>query len=269
MDTILRSALAAPGRVTNIWGKSGAGKTSLALDMATSEIREGGGKVLYVTDDPASVAARLAAILENGGAKNGPCKTVADDFVLIRISTFKNQGEIIQQLPFAFLPDEATRGSAELKRFVETGENDLSEMVIESFKAYKPPSMVIVDEFTRVYKHQLIEMEDPGSLSLQLVAQLGFLKVIAVEKGIKVVVTSATRTIATTTAGTENSRFIDVPIANDVLDHYADIDVQLQWTRRAGERSISITYAGDKGRKLHHFIDMNTLHDRLAGGGHP
>ncbi len=269
MDAALRSALAAPGRVTNIWGKSGAGKTSLALDIAMSEIRDGDGKVLYITDDPAAVAARLAAPHPAGDDKNCPGTHVPEDFVLIQSPNFKNLGEVIQQLPFAFLPGEATRESAEFKNFVETGENDISEKIIESFKAYKPPSMVIIDEVTRRYKRQSIEMEDPGPLNRQLVTQLGFLKTIAVEKVIKVVITSATRTIAGTIGGTEEPRFIDVPIANDVLDHYVDINAQLQWTRRVGERNIIITDANGRNKQLHHVIDLNELHSRLAGGIHP
>jgi RecA/RadA recombinase len=269
MDTSPRSALAAPGRVTNIWGKSGAGKTSLALDVAISEIRGANGKVLYITDDPAAVAAHLGSCMVNEGNKNDSATQLADGFVLIRSLTFKNLGETVQQLPFAFLPDGSTRESAEFKSFVGTGENDINEEIVGSFDAYKPPSLVIIDELTRQYKRQSIEMDDPGSLNLQLVTQLGFLKMIAVEKGIKVVITSATRTIAKTIAGNEETRFMDVPIANDVLDHYVDIDAQLQWTRRVGERNIIITDANEKNKQLHHIIDMNMFHSRLAGGMHP
>ncbi len=269
MAATLLSALAAPGRVTNIWGKSGAGKTSLALDLATSEIRDGNGKVLYITDDPTTVVAMLVAPHSTGEDKNSPDSHVAEDFVLIQALTFKNLGEVIQQLPFAFLPGEATQESVAFKNFVETGENDISEKIIESFKAYKPPSMVIIDEVTRKYKHQSIKMEDPGQLNLQLVMQLGFLKMVAAEKGVKVVITSATRTIVGAIGGTEEPKFIDVPIANDILDHYVDIDAQLQWTRRAGERNIIITDANARTTQLHHVINMNAIHNRLAGGIHP
>jgi RecA/RadA recombinase len=269
MDATLRSALAAPGRVTNIWGKSGAGKTSLALDIAMSEIQDVNGKVLYITDDPPPVVTRLAAPLPDGDDKNRPGTHLPEDFVLIRSPTFKNLGELVQQLPFAFLPDETSRESVEFKNFVDAGENDINEKVIESFKPWKPPSMVVIDEITREYKRQSIVMEDPGPLNLQLVTQLGFLKAIAVEKGIKVIVTSATRTIAGAIGGSEEPRFIDVPIANDVLDHYIDIDAQLQWTRRVGERNIIITDANGRTKQQHHVIDMNILHNRLAGGTHP
>ncbi len=269
MDAALWSALAAPGSITNIWGKSGAGKTSLALDLAISEIRDGRGRVLYVTDDPESVAALIAGHNPQVGATNPPGTRESDDFILIRSPTFKNLGEVVHQIPFAFLPDEATRGSEEFKKFVGSGENDLSENVIGSFKAYKAPSMVIVDEVTRQFKRRTIEAEDLGPLILQLVTQLGFLKKIAAERGIKVILTSANRTISGRTDGTEETRFVDVPIANDVLDHYVDIDAQMQWTPRAGERNIVITGPTEKNKQLYHVIDIEALHNRLAGGIHP
>ncbi|MEX2754517.1 MAG: AAA family ATPase [Candidatus Sigynarchaeota archaeon] len=269
MDAALWSTLAVPGKITNIWGKSGAGKTSLALDMSLSEIRDENGKVLYITDDVESVAALLAVLFPQEGARSGLATRVADGFILIQSPTFKSLGQIIQQIQFAFLPDDVVRESAEFKSFVAAGENDINEKVIESLKAYKPPSMVIIDEVTRQFRRQSIEAEDAGPLILQLVMQLGFLKNLAVEKRIKVVLTSANRTITTSVGSTDETRFIDVPVANDVLDHYVDIDVQMQWTPHAGKRYIIITCPNENNKQLQHVITMETLHDRLAGGFKP
>lgn len=269
MDATLRSALATPGRITNIWGKSGAGKTSLALDLAFSEIEDGRGKVIYITDDPAAVASRLGTRLRSEGDASHLDAHIREYLILIRIQAFKNQGNIIQQLPLAFLPDKATREASQFKNFVGTGENDLSELVIESLKAYKEPSMVIVDEITRLYKRQSIDADDPGSLNFQLLAQLGFLKNLAAGRGIKVIVTSATRTISVAVDSSDEARFIDVPVANDVMEHYVDIDAHMQWTRRPGERDVIVMDASQKTRQQVHVIDLNMLHNRLAGGKTP
>nr|MDO8087543.1 hypothetical protein [Candidatus Sigynarchaeum springense] len=266
MDAVLWSALAAPGKITNIWGRSGAGKTSLALGISLREIQDANGKVLYITDDPESVAALLSMLYQVDGARSGQATWIAEGFILINSPTFKNLGQIIQQIQFAFLPDEVIRASAEFKSFVGAGENDINEKVIESLKAYKSPSMVIIDEVTRQFKRQLIDAEDPGPAILQLVTQLGFLKNIAVEKRIKLVLTSANRTIMTAVGGADETRFIDVPLASDVFDHYVDIDVQVQWTPRAGERNIIITGSNEKNKQLQVVISIETLHKRLARG---
>lgn len=269
MNAIPRPALAAPGRITNIWGKSGAGKTSLALDLAISEIEDVHGKVIYITDDPVAVIRRVGKRLLSRDDATSHDAQLRDYFIILHAQAFKNQGDIIQQLPLAFLPDMATRESSQFKNFVGTGENDLSEMVIQSLAAYKEPSMVIVDEITRMYKRLAIDADDPGSLNLQLLAQLGFLKDLAARRGVKVVITSATRTISTTVASTDETRFIDVPIANDVMDHYVDIDARVQWTRRAGERDVIVMDASQQSKQQVHVIDLNAIHDRLAGGVAP
>ncbi|MBN2152836.1 MAG: hypothetical protein JW839_15400 [Candidatus Lokiarchaeota archaeon] len=266
MNPALWSALAARGSVTNMWGKSGAGKTSLALGIAIAEIRDSGGKVLYITDDPASVAALLTVPGTPGGAKDEPCGRETDDFCLVRCPTFRSLGEVVRRIPFAFAPDEETRGSEEFKAFARARENDLNGDVVGSFKHYKPPTMVVVDEITRLYKRLAIGMADPGPPNLQLLAQLGFLRSVATERGIKVVVTSATRTIAQAIGGNGETRFLDVPVANDLLDRYADIDAQVQWTPRAGERRVVVTGPNGKGKQLQHVVDIDALHERLAGG---
>lgn len=256
VDETLLMTLASPGKITNIWGKSGAGKTIMAVSLAIAEI-EAGGKVIYLTDEPRDVAVKLAMIFKNDHANATLFPSSIDGLMLARIKHFANQTDMIEQLSFSFLPSRDFVESAEFKEFVDNAENYLNERVVKSFEAYKTPTMVVIDEFTRLYKRQSIG-GDPGDLNQQLALQLGFLKTVARDKNMKIVVTSSSKTILTTTSDRENERFIEVPIINNLFDYYVDIDAQITWTGRAGERAIAIT--GSEGKQSRFYVDLAELH---------
>jgi RecA/RadA recombinase len=256
VDETLLMALASQGKITNIWGKSGAGKTIMAVLLAIAEI-EAGGKVIYLTDEPRDVAVKLAMIFKNDQASATLFPSSIDGLMLARIKHFANQTDMIEQLSFAFLPSREFVESAEFKEFVDNAENYLNERVVKSFEAYKQPTMVVIDEFTRLYKRQSIG-GDPGDLNQQLALQLGFLKTVARDKSMKIVVTSSSKTILTTTSDRENERFIEVPIINNLVNYYVDIDAQITWTGCAGERAIAIT--GSEGKQNRFYVDLAELH---------
>ncbi|HME53358.1 MAG TPA: hypothetical protein VKM55_14135 [Candidatus Lokiarchaeia archaeon] len=256
VDEKLVMSLASPGRLTNIWGKSGVGKTIVAVSLAIAEIGAG-GKVFYMTDEPRDVAVKLGLIFNNNPCIAMRFPSSIDGLMLASIKHFANQTDMIQQLPFAFLPSPEVVESAEFKSFVDNAENYLNERVVNSFEAYQSPTMVVIDEFTRLFKRQSIG-GDPGDLTPQVGLQLGFLKTIARDKNVKIVVTSSSKTILSATEESQNGRFIEVPIINNLFDYYVDIDAQLTWTGRAGERAVAIT--GSDGKQNRFYVDLAELH---------
>ena len=256
MDETLALALASPGKLTNFWGKSGAGKTIVAMSLALAEL-EAGGKVIYLTDEPRDVAAKLAIVFRTDATGATTFPSMIDNFLLVRIRHFANQTDMIEQLPFAFLPPREFTDSPEFKNFVENAENYINESVVKSFEVYQPPTMVVVDEFTRLYKHQATG-GDLGELNPQLALQLGFLKTMAQDKGVKVVLTSSSKTILENNLNDSQQKFIEVPIINELLEYYTDIDAQITWTGRAGERAIEIT--GRDAYQGRFYVDLADLH---------
>jgi hypothetical protein len=244
------------GKITNLWGKSGTGKTIVAISLALAELGSG-GKVLYLSDEPRDVAVKLAMIFKQDRPGHMVFPSLLDGLMLVRIKHFANQTDMIEHLPFAFMPSQDIANSSVFKDFVDDEENFLNEWVVKSFEAYHPPALVIIDEFTRLFKRQSIG-GDPGDLNPQLAIQLGFLKTIARDHGVKIVVTSSSKTILTMADKLENEKFIEVPLVNNLFEYYADLDAQITWTGRAGERAITVS--GNDGKQGRLYVDLADLH---------
>jgi len=260
VDTHLLPALTAPMKITNIWGKSGAGKTIIAINLAVAELARG-GKVLYFSDEPGDFAMKLAKILNGDNDSRFPRTFKHGNLTAVEIKNFKNQEEIVRNLPFAFLPGQEAASSKAFKDFIGAAETNLNGRVIESLEAhYKPPTMLVLDEFTRQYRRQAFLSQEPGDLGQDMAAQLGCLKTIALDRQVKIVLTNASKTIIGIADDSKESKFIEVPVANNLFEYYADIDVQITWTQRAGERALTILNQTERGKPGRVYIDLASLY---------
>nr|MDO8119499.1 hypothetical protein [Candidatus Sigynarchaeota archaeon] len=264
-----------PCCLANLWGRSGTGKTCLAMNIALGEAMAG-KKVLYFTDDPGSIAVKVAPLLHDGGhpdASNKEITNALESIIFVHVHDFKNQNEIIEMLPHAFIPGDDLVNSIQFKNIIAKGEMDLNQRIVDSVrKNYIQPSLVIFDEFTRLYRDQVMEKEDADLSNRMLALQAGSLDSLAREKNVAIIVVSGARTeqveLNTSIEDGRTVSFEDVSAANQIIDKYASVQVRLEHTIVPGERMITIADERDGKKKQASCISMKDIYDLKPGVQH-
>ena len=85
----LLQRISEPGIIVNIWGRSGSGKTIVALNLALDRILAG-KKVLYFTDQLEGIGYKIQEILKRNDLQ-GNFKEKLDSFLkIVNLKNFKN-----------------------------------------------------------------------------------------------------------------------------------------------------------------------------------
>ncbi|MFX0099152.1 MAG: hypothetical protein ACFFCS_06180 [Candidatus Hodarchaeota archaeon] len=239
LSQILKS-ISEPGIIANIWGRSGSGKTILALNLALDRILAG-KKVLYFTDQLEGIGYKIQEILKRDDLQGG-FKEKLDSFLkIVNLKNFKNQIEIIHELFTIFPSREEITKSKEFKQFMEIEALDLDVKVINSLKEFEMPSMIIFDEFARQYR-ELSLTSDASVLSKLIGVQLGFLKKLAKNQSIPVILLNGTHTIKVKPIEDDDSiSYQEAPLVHYALEYWEDVNVRLSHTMNAGERILTFS----------------------------
>ena len=179
------------GIFTHIFGEAASGKTTLALQFVNATKRMG-YKTVYINSEGTSPIERLEMIAE---------------------TSFDNLQDSIRVL----IP----------KNFEEQAS------LIEDFEMYsqQDTKLLVVDTFTKLYRLSLEDKKTNYKIHRELNRQAGFLKGIARNNDISVVVLNQVRGSFEMGHGFE-------PVAKNILDYWSDYEMRTRIGRQTGVRLI-------------------------------
>ena len=143
------------GCISLVFGESGTGKTTLAMQCAVNHVRDN-HSVIYVDSDGMFSLDRLSQIVY------GDLSSVASSIMVFSPRTFQEQNQIIETL--------------------------------EGFISSRT-KLVIFDTFSSLYRLELTDREQTFGINRQMNRQLAYLAEISRRKGIAILLTSQVRSI--------------------------------------------------------------------------
>jgi RecA/RadA recombinase len=181
------------GLVTHVYGEAASGKTTMGLHFVNSACKSG-LRVMYVNSESSSVIERLEQI-------TGRKFSEIQDMVRILVPKgFAEQGVLIDELDL--YAREGTR-------------------------------LVVVDTLTRLYRTVLENKDATYAAHRELNRQTGFLKGLAKQKDIAILILNQVR-------GGPDSHDALEPVAKNILDYWADSVVWIRLSQKRTERIIEL-----------------------------
>jgi hypothetical protein len=215
----------------------------LAINLALQEL-ERDGKVLYFADRPDDFSKKLDLLMPS--LQIG-IDAPLDRLVAVGLASVNQLWEALEHLPFAF------------PRFEQQLASDADELqaVRARMQAISAPSMIVVDELTRLYGRQVLPASEPREMNKRLALQLGILAGLTRERDLRTVLLSGTRItpitpVAPAESGDEEDGqeatmqdmgFKESPVAHGIVEYYSEIEAWMTWTSHPGER---VTWIQDK-----------------------
>jgi len=232
----------------------------LAINLALQEL-ERDGKVLYFADRPDDFSTKLDLLMPSYKIGIDP---PLDRLVVVGLASVNQLWDALEHLPFAF---------PRLDQELAGDDAAHLESVRASIQEISTPSMIVVDELTRLYGRQILPASEPRELNKRLALQLGILAGLTLERGLRTVILSGTRitpitpvaTIESTDeddgeeAAVQDAGFKESPVAHGIIEYYSEIEAWMTWTSHPGER---VTWIQDKSVKQiskPRLLRMNTL----------
>lgn len=179
------------GNITHVYGRAGSGKTTLGLEFVLSALRMGYHTV-YVNSEGSSPIERLEQMAGR------PYQELVDAINIIVPKDFSEQGEIIEDLEL-YAP-ESTR-------------------------------LIVIDTLTRLYRVSLDDKKTNYAAHRELNRQAGFLKGIASQRGIAVLVLNQVRAKLD---GTDDFE----PVAKNIMEYWSDVTLRLKVGNASSQRVV-------------------------------
>lgn len=179
------------GLITHIFGRAGVGKTTFALSFVKS-VLDLGDRVIYINSETTSPVERLEQIMSR------KYEEYANQITLLLPKNFEEQNTIIEDLDL-YVKDD-TR-------------------------------LVVLDTLTRLYRTMLDDKKTNYVIHRELNRQMGFLKGLAKQKDIGVIVLNQVRAKMDEPEGIE-------PVASSIMDYWSNYVIRLRAKREVGARLI-------------------------------
>jgi RecA/RadA recombinase len=179
------------GQFTHVYGAAASGKTTLGLQYMKTAQRLG-YRTIYINSEAGSPIERLEQI---AGERFTELQT---KITMLIPHAFREQGALI---------------------------DDLELYIHEDTK------LVVVDTLTRLYRVGLDDKKTNYAAHRELNRQAGFLKGLARQRDIAVLVMNQVRGSFNTHDGFE-------PVAKNILDYWADYEIKIHLGRTTGERIL-------------------------------
>jgi len=179
------------GLITHVFGRAGAGKTTFALSFVKSTL-DLGARVIYVNSESSSPIERLEQIMVEKYDK------YASQVTLLLPKNFEEQNTIIEDLEL-YVKDN-TR-------------------------------LVVIDTLTRLYRTVLDDKKTNYVVHRELNRQMGFLKGLAKQKDLGIVVLNQVRAKMDEPEGIE-------PVASSIMDYWSNYVIRLRAKQETGVRLI-------------------------------
>lgn len=188
------------GDITHVYGMAGSGKTTLALEFVLSAVRMG-YHTIYVNSEASSPIERIEQM------SGSPYQELVDSINIIVPKNFGEQGEIIEDL---------------------------------NLYAPKTTRLIVVDTLTRLYRASLDDKKTNYAAHRELNRQAGFLKGIAGQRDIAVLVLNQVR------AKLDGSDDFE-PVARNIMEYWSDVTLKVLIGKTEAERLIKRTdFPSDK-----------------------
>ena len=179
------------GLITHIYGRAGVGKTTFALGFVKTAL-DLGERVIYVNSEGSSPVERLEQIM----AKK--YEEYANQITLLLPKNFEEQNTIIEDLELYL--KQNTR-------------------------------LIVIDTLTRLYRTVLDDKKTNYVIHRELNRQMGFLKGLAKQRDIAVIVLNQVRAKMDEPEGIE-------PVASSIMDYWSNYVIRLRAKQETGTRLI-------------------------------
>ncbi len=190
LDRLLDRGLTS-GLITHVFGKAGAGKTTLALGFVHSAL-DLDIRTIYINSESSSPIERLEQITKKR------FEDLEENITLLAPKKFDEQGTIVE----------------DLKLFTK-----------------RDTRLVVVDTMTRLYRAILDDKKSNFAAHRELNRQMGFLKGIARQQDIAVLVLNQVRAKMDEFDGIE-------PVANSIMEYWSDYVIQMRSRPEIGTRLL-------------------------------
>jgi RecA/RadA recombinase len=187
------------GLLTHVYGEAAAGKTTLALQFVANAFRINFGSI-YVNSEATPPVKRLEQIMSQ--SYNEAEKLVK----ILAPKGFDEQGELIDNLDLYLREDI---------------------------------KIIVVDTLTKFYRLELEDKKTNYSKHRELNRQVGFLKGLARNHDVAVLVLNQVRSRL---SGVDDFE----PVAKNILDYWSDYSIKLRVARGTGERIVKKTVPTDE-----------------------
>ena len=181
------------GLITHVFGRAGVGKTTFALSFVKSALNLG-SRIVYINSETSSPIERLEQIMSEKYDK------FANQITLLLPKNFEEQNTIIEDL----------------------------ELIVKD-----DTRLVVVDTLTRLYRTVLDDKKTNYVVHRELNRQMGFLKGLAEQKDIGVIVLNQVRAKMDEPEGIE-------PVASSIMDYWSNYVVRLRAKQELGVRLIEL-----------------------------
>jgi RecA/RadA recombinase len=177
------------GLFTHVYGEAASGKTTLALQFMNATLRMG-YRTVIINSEGTSPIERLEQVAKKSFEK------LQESIRILIPKTFDEQASLIEDF----------------------------EMYVQ-----KDTKLLIVDTFTKLYRLSLEDKKTNYKVHRELNRQAGFLKGIAKENDVSVLVLNQVR-------GSFEKGFGFEPVAKNILDYWSDVEIKIRVGKQPGVR---------------------------------
>ncbi|MHA1717500.1 MAG: hypothetical protein ACTSXP_17805 [Promethearchaeota archaeon] len=234
-----------PGKITNIWGRSGIGKTILALNLAIHaiQIRK---KVIFFTSKTGSFYCILSQLRKSSWFTKDVENNLSSLLFTVQVDNFKEQVHVIRDLDYLYVPRRNVHDSDVYREKINVLDPAVDMEILNSFDNYEAPSLLIFDDFSWHFRQNLVKTRKSELLGKDFTMIMAFLKKITRIHNTIIVLINQSRVMINDKSNNLEDRFVERPVADKHISYWVDIDIHLFHGKKLGTRMLRIL---DKDKK--------------------